>query len=231
MYSYGQEAFRENSRQRRWTLLNRSGRARVPSVNQIYTREIPTETTSNSPPAEPASVPSTEQPAVLQHLGRPTLDLPLSRNILTALVQSDLDIQTPYPPVERRLMTLTNLANLATLLNMGNTRDYLLPSGFLDPVRIRPTPAQITAATETSTITADTTINETCSICQDNVVQDQHIRKIKHCGHIFHQDCIDTWLLENATCPTCRYDIRDDSAANQQGTQEQPPSDLENVDE
>jgi len=45
---------------------------------------------------------------------------------------------------------------------------------------------------------------DTCPICFDDFKEDNIIRQIK-CNHIFHQSCIDPWLLnESYKCPVCR---------------------------
>jgi hypothetical protein len=42
-----------------------------------------------------------------------------------------------------------------------------------------------------------------CTICSDPVSFNQILRTIP-CGHDFHQNCIDRWLLQvRSTCPTC----------------------------
>ena len=43
-----------------------------------------------------------------------------------------------------------------------------------------------------------------CVICQENIKKNKIIRKIS-CGHYFHIDCIDTWLTNHKTCPTCKF--------------------------
>ena len=43
-----------------------------------------------------------------------------------------------------------------------------------------------------------------CIICRDNL----HVGSKKlPCGHIFHLDCLKSWLLMQQNCPTCRADI------------------------
>ncbi|KAK3332685.1 hypothetical protein B0T19DRAFT_416281 [Cercophora scortea] len=42
---------------------------------------------------------------------------------------------------------------------------------------------------------------EECSICMD-VFEDVDDVRVFPCGHIFHQACIDPWLLfQSTTCP------------------------------
>ena len=46
-----------------------------------------------------------------------------------------------------------------------------------------------------------------CVICH-NVIEPKTIyRKINNCQHCFHVKCIDEWLNENSTCPTCRIEL------------------------
>ncbi|KAG7410177.1 putative RING finger membrane protein [Fusarium oxysporum f. sp. raphani] len=43
-----------------------------------------------------------------------------------------------------------------------------------------------------------------CSICMEEFLEDIRLRSLP-CGHSFHPDCIDPWLLERSvTCPMCR---------------------------
>ena len=56
--------------------------------------------------------------------------------------------------------------------------------------------------------------NDHCSICQEPLINTNGdnrkiIRCINHCGHCFHQDCIDRWFETSCQCPMCRTDIRD----------------------
>ena len=41
-----------------------------------------------------------------------------------------------------------------------------------------------------------------CSICFEKLVSKD--TQIIHCGHEFHNDCIDKWLEKENSCPLCR---------------------------
>lgn len=75
----------------------------------------------------------------------------------------------------------------------------------LDNVVVYPTSEQIMNATTVYHV--NTLQDDICTICQDNI-QSNEVRRITHCRHYFHKNCIDTWFERNVHCPTCRYDIR-----------------------
>lgn len=90
---------------------------------------------------------------------------------------------------------------------LGNLNSILDPSGnfmrsFMEPVQVRPTREQVTAATENHIQVTDTT----CAICQEGVTC---ATRIRHCGHSFHSRCIGEWFTMNPRCPVCRHDIRE----------------------
>ena len=49
---------------------------------------------------------------------------------------------------------------------------------------------------------------DTCSICRMEFEDDDVIRKLNNCNHIFHVNCIDIWFENNIRCPLCRRDLR-----------------------
>lgn len=100
---------------------------------------------------------------------------------------------------------------------LGNPLHQLFSSTMLEnflnqSVIIRPSEDDINRTTTTSI--APNIQDDICTICQDNIEEGQNMRKINHCNHYFHQDCIDTWFEGNVHCPTCRYDIRDTPVIN-----------------
>lgn len=114
----------------------------------------------------------------------------LSTAMLTALFAG----LHPATPTE-----LSALADLVIRLGTTDTAQRLLP------VVVRPNQEQITRATEI--ISPET--EQDCAICQDTISVTQQCRKILHCGHGFHKDCIDPWFQQNVQCPVCRFDIRE----------------------
>jgi hypothetical protein len=116
-----------------------------------------------------------------------------------------------------------------TAPNLGNTNQLLtsllglafgdtggaaiggLPASFLEPVVVRPTPAQIDAASEVVSLFAS--LEGNCAVCQDGLDTGQQVRRLNACGHNFHQECIDTWFERSVQCPVCRHDIREPAAA------------------
>ena len=72
-------------------------------------------------------------------------------------------------------------------------------------VRGPPQREQIRAA---STLILQAGDSETpCAVCQDSIVNNDFVRKLNGCGHVFHVDCVDTWFQRSSLCPTCRNDI------------------------
>ncbi|KAL7107911.1 hypothetical protein ACP275_06G083200 [Erythranthe tilingii] len=43
-----------------------------------------------------------------------------------------------------------------------------------------------------------------CSICLADYKEADLVRLIPSCGHLFHLECIDPWLILHPTCPVCR---------------------------
>ncbi|KAI8872338.1 hypothetical protein GQ42DRAFT_75451 [Ramicandelaber brevisporus] len=53
----------------------------------------------------------------------------------------------------------------------------------------------------------DVDAQEQCSICLCDHEVGQTVRQLP-CGHVFHLECIDRWLVISATCPCCKTDCR-----------------------
>lgn len=46
-----------------------------------------------------------------------------------------------------------------------------------------------------------------CPICLAEFMDGEKVRILPECCHSFHADCIDTWLLSNPSCPSCRHSL------------------------
>jgi len=46
-----------------------------------------------------------------------------------------------------------------------------------------------------------------CPICLAEFVEGEKVRILPECCHSFHMDCIDTWVVSNASCPSCRHSL------------------------
>merc|ERR1719221_1190061 len=52
--------------------------------------------------------------------------------------------------------------------------------------------------------------NEHCVICRDSLFEASKPKKLP-CNHIFHIDCLRSWLVMQQVCPTCRAEISADA--------------------
>lgn len=46
-----------------------------------------------------------------------------------------------------------------------------------------------------------------CAVCLNEFEDDETLRLIPKCNHVFHPDCIDAWLASHTTCPVCRANL------------------------
>ncbi|XP_042485585.1 E3 ubiquitin-protein ligase ATL6-like [Macadamia integrifolia] len=46
-----------------------------------------------------------------------------------------------------------------------------------------------------------------CAVCLNEFEDDETIRLLPKCDHVFHPECIDAWLSSRTTCPVCRADL------------------------
>ncbi|WOH14392.1 hypothetical protein DCAR_0933911 [Daucus carota subsp. sativus] len=46
-----------------------------------------------------------------------------------------------------------------------------------------------------------------CAVCLNEFEDDETLRLLPKCDHVFHPECIDLWLASHVTCPVCRADL------------------------
>ncbi|KAI3725656.1 hypothetical protein L1987_65447 [Smallanthus sonchifolius] len=46
-----------------------------------------------------------------------------------------------------------------------------------------------------------------CAVCLNEFEDEETIRLIPKCDHVFHAECIDAWVEHHVTCPVCRCDL------------------------
>ena len=107
----------------------------------------------------------------------------------------------------------TNTRRNATNNIIGNySHDHtrnLLDTFLNSNVIVRPTSEQIQNATRLVRYTdINNPISLYCPISLDVFNNNDEVRQILHCGHIFHQSQFQEWFQNNVRCPVCRYDIR-----------------------
>ena len=102
------------------------------------------------------------------------------------------------PSVSESQSSITRL--LTSLIEDG------IMSGQRSSNPLRPTADQLRRSTTIRTLTDNA--EDLCHICHDGMLTGQSVRTIRHCNHMFHQLCIDTWFSMRPTCPACRHDVR-----------------------
>jgi len=55
-----------------------------------------------------------------------------------------------------------------------------------------------------------------CIFCQNDFQAGERIRTLP-CNHAFHADCVDIWLREHDSCPTCKKCVCDDDGEGNRG--------------
>jgi hypothetical protein len=99
-------------------------------------------------------------------------------------------------------------------INLNNNNDFSrVLQSFFDPVEVYPTQSQIETATRRvrySDIISPK--NTSCPILLTNFNDNDMVTVIRHCGHIFNTNELNTWFRNHCNCPVCRYDIRDDNS-------------------
>ena len=93
---------------------------------------------------------------------------------------------------------------------VSNSNFSRLLQSFFQPVEVYPTQSQIEAATRrVRYCDIVSPRNRACPISLDNFDDNEMVTVIRHCGHIFRSDDLNTWFRSHCNCPVCRYDIRD----------------------
>ncbi|KAL8545615.1 hypothetical protein ACS0TY_005662 [Phlomoides rotata] len=46
-----------------------------------------------------------------------------------------------------------------------------------------------------------------CAVCLNDFQENETLRLIPKCNHVFHPECIDAWLESHVTCPVCRANL------------------------
>uniref|UniRef100_A0A1J3IM24 RING-type E3 ubiquitin transferase n=1 Tax=Noccaea caerulescens TaxID=107243 RepID=A0A1J3IM24_NOCCA len=54
--------------------------------------------------------------------------------------------------------------------------------------------------------------SQECSVCLNEFQEEEKLRILPNCCHLFHIDCIDIWLQNNANCPMCRTRVSCDTS-------------------
>jgi len=94
----------------------------------------------------------------------------------------------------------------------GIIDDYtrnILETFLNSSVSIRPTAEQIQNASRIIRFgDIEHPLTESCPISLDEFNDDDQVRQLLPCGHIFHENQFNEWFQSNVRCPVCRYDIR-----------------------
>lgn len=47
-----------------------------------------------------------------------------------------------------------------------------------------------------------------CAVCLEKFNEDEALRLLPQCSHVFHTECIDLWFHSHSTCPLCRMSLK-----------------------
>lgn len=102
-----------------------------------------------------------------------------------------------------------NLQGRGRELTMSDLLQTFLSATTGEDVPVRPSDQDLAAATTLLSFSTETVNQEGCAICTEDFGQGDSLRRLNHCNHHFHRNCIDTWFIISPRCPICRHDVRE----------------------
>lgn len=157
-------------------------------------------------------------------------NVPLS-SIHSTLIPSNISTHTLYTnlnnltnqDIQNLLQTNMNDIFGTVINNLFNT-----PIPNLDDVVIRATNEQIERATQTMTFgDIENPSHDSCPIGLTQFNDDDEVIQIRHCRHIFNPNNIRSWFSQSVRCPLCRYDIREYTDPNNDNTDNNETSEID----
>lgn len=92
-----------------------------------------------------------------------------------------------------------NITNMFNFINQMIDNEMQLPQPNLEDVKVT-----LKDESKIKKYKLEDKKEEKCSVCMSGLEKGNDVWELP-CGHIFHQDCIKTWLKEyNYKCPICR---------------------------
>ena len=156
------------------------------------------------PPQGPQPVPATP-PLAPTRQNPPLIVRPVTQ--LDSFIQNLINPGTSFQQQAMNLLAHLDGTGPIATFDIPIVNDRINPT-FLEPVPVRPSQAQINAATVLVCTTGQMSQDETCAVCQDGYTEGAETRILNHCRHQFHRRCIDRWFQQHVQCPVCRHDIR-----------------------
>lgn len=50
-------------------------------------------------------------------------------------------------------------------------------------------------------------LNNKCTICLMDFENEEELKILNKCNHLFHTECLDGWLNNEKVCPICKSDV------------------------
>jgi hypothetical protein len=119
-----------------------------------------------------------------------------------------------------------NVSRQQPSVNLSNELSNFFLSFLDSSVPIRPTQLQIENASRLVRYsTIENPLSENCPISLERFTNDQMVRQLNPCGHLFCQASFQQWFENNVRCPVCRYDIRNYHSTEQNMDENRPSND------
>ncbi|KAI3899317.1 hypothetical protein MKW92_003763 [Papaver armeniacum] len=49
--------------------------------------------------------------------------------------------------------------------------------------------------------------HQDCIVCLERFIKGESCRSLPRCNHVFHANCVDSWLIHVPSCPLCRKSL------------------------
>jgi hypothetical protein len=172
----------------------------LPTTTQSLTTNLNRPTIS--PPPPPSTIPPPIEIPTIRSMTRDLRQSPVSERRSTSISGSGTTSSyVTSLPYRHRVFTFSNTRTRRTVEN---------PLSNLSPVRIRPSISQIRRGTELLTwCDISNNYQTSCPIDLLDFTEGDSILRIRECKHIFREMNLRRHFRNSATCPICRFDIRD----------------------
>jgi len=126
---------------------------------------------------------------------------PINQNIYNENVNSS---------IRNNIRNNINNSNSSSASIFGTNEVTNFLTNFLNTsVHVRPTRQQINnASTMVRYDSIENPLSDNCPISLERFTNNEIVRQLKPCGHIFSRTSFRRWFENNVRCPVCRYDIR-----------------------